>query len=199
MARPRQFDLDQALEKAMRLFWEKGYFDSSVDDLVVATGMNRHSLYALFGGKRELFLEALRRYWWQVAWERMRGLVDREPGLPEIEAYFRELARTRPERRLGCLFWSGAAELAPQDPEVAEMVRSAAAFLTSRFELALANARRKGALYSGIDVRRTASALTAQAQGMSVLARAGSRQCLKECSQSVVNGFSLKLQSGFWE
>lgn len=201
MARPRQFDFDEALGKAMRLFWEKGYFDTSVDDLVRTTGMNRHSLYALFGGKRELFLESLKRYWWEVAWERMKGLMSREPGLAEIEAYFQGLSAPPPsaDRGFGCLFWSGAAEVAPQDPEVAGMVRDAAEFLSRRFETALANARRSGDVYAGLNVQRAASVLTSQAMGMSALARAGAWEALQRCGEAVVEGFSLKLKSDFWD
>ncbi len=200
MARPRGFDCDRVLDKATRLFWERGYFDASVDDLVRATRMNRHSLYSLFGGKRGLFLESLRRYWWTVAWERMSGLVGPQPALAEIGHYFGRLADppNRDEERFGCLFWSGAAELAPRDSEVAEMVRAAAGFLTERFEVALANSRRKGEVYAGLSVRRAASLLTVQAQGMSALSRAGDRQTLLACRDAVLEGFSLKLRSDFW-
>ncbi len=200
MARPRRFDYDHALDKAMRLFWERGYHDASVDDLVQSTGMNRHSLYALFGGKRELFLESLRRYWWTVAWERMDGLVAREPALAEIGDYFERLAgpAKQDESRLGCLFWSVATQIAPRDPEVAGMIRAASGFLTDRFEVALANARRKGEVYAGLNVRRAAWLLTVQAQGMSGLARAGERSGLQNCRDAVLESFSLKLKPDFW-
>src|SRR5438105_373054 len=63
MGRPRQFDSDDVVERSMRAFWEHGYGDTSVGDLVEATGLRPGSLYNAFqGGKHELFLGALERY-----------------------------------------------------------------------------------------------------------------------------------------
>jgi TetR/AcrR family transcriptional regulator, copper-responsive repressor len=60
--RPRQYDPEQALAKAAEAFWKQGYAATSLDDLVAATGMNRPSLYAAFGDKRDLYLKTLTRY-----------------------------------------------------------------------------------------------------------------------------------------
>lgn len=60
--RPRSFDRDQALARAMELFWAKGYADTSMTDLTQAMGINSPSLYAAFGGKEALFREAVRLY-----------------------------------------------------------------------------------------------------------------------------------------
>src|SRR5580700_10932704 len=62
MGRPREFDTDAALEKAMRLFWAKSYEGTSVADLTRALGISRPSLYAAFGDKQSLFRAALERY-----------------------------------------------------------------------------------------------------------------------------------------
>lgn len=62
MARPITYDPDVALDRAMDLFWARGYRDVSVDDLVQTTGLNRHSLYGHYGSKYGLAREALRRY-----------------------------------------------------------------------------------------------------------------------------------------
>jgi len=61
--RPRAYDPDDALERAIRAFWKTGYSGTSLDDLSAATGMNRPSLYAAFGDKRALYLKALDHYW----------------------------------------------------------------------------------------------------------------------------------------
>jgi AcrR family transcriptional regulator len=60
--RPREFDVDQALDSALRVFWRKGYEGSTLPDLTKAMGINRPSLYAAFGSKEELFRKALDRY-----------------------------------------------------------------------------------------------------------------------------------------
>src|SRR5215203_5543280 len=60
--RPRNFALDEALEKAMVVFWSKGYEGTSIPDLTAAIGINRPSLYAAFGNKENLFRKVLDRY-----------------------------------------------------------------------------------------------------------------------------------------
>ena len=60
--RPREFDLDEALERALRLFWLKGYEGTSLSDLTEAMGINRPSLYAAFGDKATLFRKVIDRY-----------------------------------------------------------------------------------------------------------------------------------------
>ncbi len=60
--RPREFDEDEALDRAMRLFWRHGYEGTSLADLTAAMGINRPSLYAAFGDKEQLFRRALDRY-----------------------------------------------------------------------------------------------------------------------------------------
>ncbi len=60
--RPRSFDIDEALERAMLVFWERGYDGATLCDLTDAMGITRTSMYAAFGNKEELFLKALQRY-----------------------------------------------------------------------------------------------------------------------------------------
>jgi AcrR family transcriptional regulator len=62
MGRAREFDADEALDRAMTLFWSKGYDGTSLSDLTEAMGINRPSLYAAYGNKQELFRKALERY-----------------------------------------------------------------------------------------------------------------------------------------
>src|SRR5260221_7462696 len=62
IGRPRAFDIAEALENALRVFWEKGYEGASLSDLTGAMGINRPSLYAAFGNKESLFRKVLDRY-----------------------------------------------------------------------------------------------------------------------------------------
>src|SRR5215212_1579071 len=62
MGRPREFDIDQALDRALKVFWRKGYEGASLPALTKAMGINRPSLYAAFGNKEALFRQAIDRY-----------------------------------------------------------------------------------------------------------------------------------------
>lgn len=62
MSGRKQFDVDTALDQAMRVFWERGYTDASLDVVGSATGLGRGSLYGTFGGKDALFRQCLDRY-----------------------------------------------------------------------------------------------------------------------------------------
>jgi TetR/AcrR family transcriptional repressor of nem operon len=94
MARPISFDPELALEKAMELFWSRGYHEVSVEDIVQATGLNRHSLYARYGSKFGLLKAALERYR-EVVMERIREVLT-GPGTAR-ERVERLLALRKPE------------------------------------------------------------------------------------------------------
>ncbi len=99
MGRPREFDVDEALERAMRLFWERGYEGVSLTDLTKAMGITKPSLYAAFGDKKELFRKALDRYTEGPAGYGTRALEE-PTARGVVEAMLRGAVRTttRPER-----------------------------------------------------------------------------------------------------
>src|SRR5438270_10929061 len=103
MARAKEFDYDEALESATRVFWEKGYEATSIQDLVAATGVNRASLYETFGDKRELFRKALERF--RCAQEKSfeQLMQDHPAGLERVRAFFRKVARESLCDTRGCL------------------------------------------------------------------------------------------------
>ncbi|MHA4814837.1 TetR/AcrR family transcriptional regulator [Streptomyces aculeolatus] len=115
IGRPRGFDADQALERAMRVFWGQGYEGASLTDLTSAMGINRTSMYAAFGNKEELFRKALERYTEGPASYAASAL--REPTARQVAAAFLHgsvWATTRPGCPAGCLGVQGA--LAAGDP-----------------------------------------------------------------------------------
>src|SRR5512135_480080 len=117
MARPREFDPDTALERAMHVFWAKGYESTSLDDLCDATGLSRSSLYAAFGDKHDLLLATLDHYEEQAA-ARMRAALARPLPLREaLAAMLGEMIDqivAGPGRR-GCFVGNCAAEIARGD------------------------------------------------------------------------------------
>jgi TetR/AcrR family transcriptional repressor of nem operon len=174
MARPRQFDPEEVLDRSMREFWERGYRETSVDDLVGVTGVNPGSLYHAFpGGKRGLFLKALDRYSKLVVPEKMGALERPGAGVAELRAYFDGLVDdlTTPEGRMGCLMVNSTMELAAEDSEVGALVRGHMARLERNAERALRNARRRGEVPRTVDPRAKATQLMATGMGLMVVGK----------------------------
>src|SRR5215212_6960735 len=125
MARPQEFDTTKVLHKAMRLFWRHGYKGTSLEDLLIETGLSKSSLYATFGSKEGLFLEAFDTYQAERKQE-MQQVLEHEPARHAIETFFRTIipdARS-PEVPLGCMSTNQAVELAPHEPEIGERVKA---------------------------------------------------------------------------
>jgi TetR/AcrR family transcriptional repressor of nem operon len=174
MARPRQFDPDEVIDRSMQAFWERGYHETSVDDLVNITGVRPGSLYNAFpGGKHGLFLEALARYADLVVPEKLGALERPGAGLMELRAYFDGLVDdlTRPEGRIGCLMVNSAMELAAVDSEVGEVVRNHMDRLERNAQRALRNAKRRGEIPSEVNPRAKATQLMATGMGLMVVGK----------------------------
>jgi len=188
MARPRQFDPDEVLDRSMHEFWERGYRDTSVDDLVRVTGVRPGSLYNAFpGGKRGLFLETLHRYSNLVVPEKLGALERPGSGLPELRAYFDGLVRdlSTPEGRMGCLMVNSAVELAAEDSEVGALVRGHMARLERNAERALRNAKRRGEISAHVNPRAKATQLMATGMGLMVV---GKTDPGRKVLETIVNG-----------
>jgi|APFre7841882724_1041349.scaffolds.fasta_scaffold01155_4 TetR/AcrR family transcriptional repressor of nem operon len=174
MARPRTFDEDAALERALRVFWSKGYGAASLDDLCAATGLGRSSLYAAFRDKRGLYLRALDRYEEGSA-RRLNDILTRPVPVREaIAAFVAGLVDdivAGPGRR-GCFIGNCAAELAPGDRETAASVRRSLARIEAAFRDALARARARGELSDRVDPAAAARFLTAGIQGLRLVGKA---------------------------
>ncbi|OGA06273.1 MAG: hypothetical protein A3I00_04395 [Betaproteobacteria bacterium RIFCSPLOWO2_02_FULL_64_12] len=174
MARPREFDPVAALERAMRVFWAKGYESTSLDDLCHATGLGRSSLYAAFVDKRELYLRALDRYEEEAA-SRVAAALARP--LPIREAIASFLSRIiddiadGPGRR-GCFIGNCAAELSRQDREAGARVRRSLARVEAVFRDALARAQARGEIAATSDVNALARFLTSGIQGLRLVGKA---------------------------
>ncbi|WP_067798606.1 TetR/AcrR family transcriptional regulator [Actinomadura formosensis] len=174
MARTKEFDPDAVLQRALELFWERGYEATSMADLVERLGIARASIYATFGGKHDLYLKALERYLRTADPSLAETLSRPGPVLPAvralIERYAEESAGDR--RRRGCLVVNTAVELAARDAEAARLVESSWSFLEASLTSALMRARAQGELPPEKDPRALARFLLVLLQGMRVLGRA---------------------------
>lgn len=119
----KQFDTDEVLEKAMELFWEKGYNGTSINDLVEATGLSRSSLYATYQDKHRLFMTALKRYQELNDTALADRLKDVSTAKGKIEMVFRSTLQAILKEPFGkgCFMVNTAAEMANQDAGIARV------------------------------------------------------------------------------
>jgi TetR/AcrR family transcriptional regulator, transcriptional repressor for nem operon len=124
MARPKEFDVEAALERAMNLFWERGYEATSMSDLVEHLGVSRQSLYDTFGDKRAIYLAALQRRCDQLAELARQLLEDEAPIRGVLRKMFEAFIEQDVENRLarGCMMVNAAIEKACSDEEVRRVV-----------------------------------------------------------------------------
>lgn len=173
--RPRAFDRDEALVRALDVFWRRGYEPASVAELCTAMGINPPSLYAAFGNKAKLFLEAVNHYervYWDETWARMGQEADLHRA---IEDFFRESAHilTSPKAPCGCLVVLAAINAAPESHDVIEALKVLRQEGREHFLKRLKRGIKDGHLPPKADVKSLASALNTLLEGMSIQARDG--------------------------
>jgi TetR/AcrR family transcriptional regulator, transcriptional repressor for nem operon len=171
--RPRSFDIDAAVVRAMDVFWSRGYHATALPDLLRATRLSRGSLYAAFGDKHSLFLLALDRYI-ADALARMDGELDprREPvaGLREYLAGYVERTAGAHGRR-GCLLVATAMELAGHDAEASRRIAGFFKAMEARVTDALSRAEATGTLADGIEPATAARILVCFVEGLRVVGK----------------------------
>lgn len=169
----KQFNRDEVLDKAMQLFWSRGYSATSMQDLVEAMGINRGSLYATFGDKHALFLAALRMFDEQVRARLLSNLTAEFSPREAICELFRLFQReaTLPNGNRGCLLTNSALELAAHDPEVATIVAESQRQIESFFQSRIEAGREGGEIPAGRPASELSKGLLASLLGLMVLIR----------------------------
>ena len=183
MPRKKEFDVDEALDKAMKAFWKRGYEATSLNDLLDHMKIQRASLYNAFVDKRTLFLSTLRRY------DRIhrRAVVTERIKLPSprqaVLGLFHDAitAVVKNQARNGCFLINTALELAPHDQEVAAFVCQAFThmerqFFRKRIEQGIAI----GEISKSVVPAQAASAILSLYMGLLVLSRSRPEKRLLE-------------------
>ena len=174
MARPKEFDRDAALKAAMRLFWAQGYAATSMDELLVAMGISRQSLYDTFGNKRRLYLEALAVYSAGSVSD-MAGVARRAASpLEALREMLGAAARlSNAERRLGCMGINAICEFGGADAEVAAASRPAGALLDATLLGLVREAKAKHEIPASVDEAAAVRFLQTALAGLKVAAKGG--------------------------
>jgi TetR/AcrR family transcriptional repressor of nem operon len=173
MARHKEFDRDEALHKAMEVFWSRGYEAASIQDLVKHMGINRQSLYDTFGDKHALYLLSLDRYH-EIESRKMFELLER-PG--SVKRILRQLFEGVVERALsegqrGCLMGNAMSELAGRCKATAARTCSNMAATEEAFYRTLLRGKKEGELNGVRDPRAVARFLYSSLQGLVLMAKA---------------------------
>lgn len=179
----KHFDPDAALDAAMRLFWRQGVASTGIQDVVNATGLNRSSLYATFGGKQQLYLAALHRYVEQWSRPAFRRLAQDERGLPAVSEFFAELIEARCDgeyARWGCMIANALAGTENGDPAVRALLDGQHQRLRDALHAALTTAEAHGQLAPATDPGTAADVLALLAYGVNLRSRAGADACTLE-------------------
>jgi len=173
--RPRAYDPEQALRQAIEVFWKKGFAATSLDDIAAATGMNRPSLYAAFGNKHALYLQALTHYQQRSAAE-MREIFARNDPLRVTLMGIYDAALTlffSGGRGRGCFSIGTATTEAADDPEVRAMLAESTRRVDAAFEHRIRAAQQAGDISAHIDPAALAGLASATLHTLAIRARAG--------------------------
>jgi len=172
MARPVEFNRDQALEAALKLFWRQGYVSTSLAELLDVMGIGRSSFYAAFGDKGSLFVEVLELF----STRTRKLLVDAWEETQSLDAVGRffyatllEVPRYRAGR--GCMMVNTILELAVVDAEIAAQAAQELARVEAVFEGCFAASQQAGAYPDGLSPRELAGHVMLLNQGLRVASR----------------------------
>ena len=171
--RPRSFDREQALDAAMNVFWSKGFEGASLAELTEAMGINPPSLYAAFGDKEGLFVEAVKRYHSKV--QETCPYQDRPTAREAIETLLTDLASifTDPNHPKGCLAVMAATTSAAAGPKLQELLAEQRGQAKARLRERIQRGVKEGELPEDTDVAGLTNFYAAVINGMSLQARDG--------------------------
>jgi TetR/AcrR family transcriptional regulator, transcriptional repressor for nem operon len=173
--RPREFDLNEALDKAIAAFSEFGYHATSLSRLTAAMEIAEGSLYKAFPDKRAVFLAAFERYVMLRGERLAQELAHTRTGREKVKAVlavYAECSHGKVGRR-GCLVVGSAIDLASSDPDMAKRVAAALAGHERRLHDFIRQGQEDGSVSSHIDAAITARLLLCVLQGMRVVGKTG--------------------------
>ncbi|MDX3072371.1 TetR/AcrR family transcriptional regulator [Streptomyces sp. NPDC088354] len=172
MGRTREFDTDQAIDRAMDLFWRRGYAETSLQDLLKELSIGSGSLYSAFGSKEQLYARALERYCSQQAGgltEILENATEIRPAVHQVLTEMVEADLADPSR--GCLVVNAATERG-DDPDTVDRVAAAMRSVESALAGALERAKSRGELSQDKNPVELARFLTTFVQGLRVVGQA---------------------------
>lgn len=171
MARPRTFDLDEALDAALEAFWKHGFAATSMADLCAATGLGKGSLYQAFGDKESLYLAALERYLKGAATMTDEMLAVGETALESLRHFLEQMAHGVCGDNKGCFVVNALVEQGPSDGRACEMLGEFRERRLAQLGVVIRTAQEAGDLDASRSPEDAARFLMALANGLAVQSR----------------------------
>lgn len=177
MARTKEFSEDKALDKAIEIFWHKGYNGTSAQDLVTHLGLSRSSLYDTFGDKQKLFIESLKRYQKQSQDQIIQLFETSENIKDTLHDIFKQAVVESLEDRItkGCFMVNSSVELAMHDQEIAKIVQNNGKVMEEVFTNAVQKGQDLGHISKKMEAQVLARFIFNNYSGIRVLARSGEK------------------------
>ncbi len=172
MARKPEFDKDEKLLDAMTLFWQKGYANTAISDLVETLKINRFSLYNAYGDKQNLYYKALETYLERISFPSVQVLTSANSGWPELKHFLHTFVQRQRSSHCGCFLQNALVEHAGQDDNVLSQGHRLFDFLLARFSDCLGYAQSQGQIPDSVPAEQLATLLLCQMQGIRVLGKA---------------------------
>ena len=192
MARPKEFDPERALAKAMNLFWRLGYENTSLEAIMKETGIARQSLYDTFGDKRALYLKAMAHYRDQSN-AQMQKMLNETPSVKDgfARLLYGLAGETRKQHERGCLLLSANLQRDPKDVVITDLLRDNQARVEAIFVQALARAQKQAELSRNDDPAALAHFFVVTIQGMRAMARLKSdKKALEQVARVALRVFN---------
>src|SRR5260370_15346171 len=182
MARPREFERDAAVQRAMSVFWRKGYAGTSTDNLLRAMNIGRQSMYDTFGDKHRLYLEALGRYQRESVAENIRLLRSTASPLAGVEALvIGIIGSDKSTRERGCMGVGSICEFGNTDTDLAALRAKSRGAQHKALMARLRHAQAANEIGASVDIERAARFVETRMFGLQVAANAGvSLQSLRD-------------------
>lgn len=170
MPRNKSYERETVLERAMETFWNHGYEATSVRDLEREMGINQFSIYSSFNSKKNLFIEALKKYREYVAVKSFKPIMEQGATLVDIRSFMHDFISisTRNGSKRGCLVVNTAGEVGSSDEDIVKALKEYFEFVKEIIAGVIRNGIEAGELSSATDVDRYSNYLLGVFQGLSV-------------------------------
>lgn len=184
---------DEALDNTLQIFWKKGFFNTSIEDLVEASGFNRAAIYKYFGGKHGIFIAMLERYQNKVTNQFTAPLQNKSIGIEGIQVFFEQFIHFNEPSDFpyGCFLISTASDLPSHDQEIVVIIKNFIDKVHLLFYNILRNAQKNGKIRTKIDCNSIADFLVGNLFGLMTLYRAQApKRTYKSHVKEIVNFLS---------